>query len=166
MTAFLVLLAAALAVAGCGGGGDASGPQSFPAGVKLTYPPGWERIEDQDLALVEGRPLGGVRRKDGQGILTFRQVPATHEDAAGFATRIDRELRHRFPDISELSTRTVKTRAGTAFLASFVLSQTGSAQSIAVVPHGSKSFRIEANVPGDAPGSAREVAEIIRSFDA
>lgn len=162
----VLMLAAALLVPGACGGGDEGGPQSFGGGVKITFPDNWERIADQELALVEGRPLGGVRRKDGQGIVTFRRQDAVERDPAAFAIGIDRELRRRFPDIGEIATRTVRTKAGEGYLASFPLSETGTVQTIVVIPQGSTSFRIEAATPAAARSSAREIGDIIRSFDA
>jgi hypothetical protein len=158
------------AAAGCGGKKAAApGPggerQIALAGGSATVPPSWEPLDKANLALVEGAPDAGLRRRDGTAILSVRRGDKPAEALGVQEAKLLGDLRPRVPGLRGLRAADVQTRAGRA--RSFVVEHdgpTGLAR-VVVVPDGDQSYVLELAITSTAGTSAREAGRIIRSFD-
>ena len=167
--AFVALVAAlagaALALL-AGRAGD-SAPQTGATelrgpGFTIAYPAGWRPVPAAEL------PDGAtavLRCADGKGAVIVRRKGAPRDGSLRTLTRqLSADLERRFADFRFVSSRVTRTRAGAAFLYTFVRTRQRTAQSIALVRVGDAHFTVDGvAAAGDAP-AAREVAAIVRSF--
>lgn len=162
-------LVLALSVAGCGGD-DA--PERGPGGERriglaggtALVPPGWDKVNDANLALVEGSPDAALRRRDGTAILSVRRADKPPDAIGEQQAGLLRELRGRVPDLVGLSAEEVRTEAGT--VRSFTVRRggpTGLAR-VVVVPDGDESHVLELAITSTEGSAAGEAGRIIRSF--
>ena len=166
----LVALIAALAGASlavlAGRGEDApsrpSATELRGPGFTVAFPAGWRPVPVSDL------PDGAaamLRRADGKGAVVVRRK-ATPRDGSlrALTRRLSAGLERRFADFRFVSSRVAPTRAGAAFLYTFVRTRQKTAQSIALVKVGGANFTIDGVAATGDPRVAREVAAIVRSF--
>ena len=162
--------AAAFVFLNRGDGGSKSGAaanQTATApGFRLDYPTTWRPLSRDELEALPGRPLAVLRRKDGSGFLVVTREPGRLQKSFGqTATDLTRQLKSRMPDFAGRSSKTVDIRAGKALFVSFIREKTGTVHTVVVVPARSSTFTLNSVSRGGANGAAREVAQMILSFD-
>ena len=147
--------------------GDGAETVKDPSGAsfKLNVPEGWQSAGDKELARVEGKPLALVRRKDGLGFVIVRREGAAPKSFEAFTRQLDREFKQRIPDFQRRSVRTFEVAAGPAFFYSYIRKKQGTANSVVIVPNGERSYVLTGVVRGGKKEAARELAQIIVSFD-
>ena len=139
------------------------GPPSAP--FHVDYPKTWKPLAQSQLAELPGRPVAVLRRIDGQGTIVVAARPALTTPLPRVAAGLKKNLRTRFNDFREIGAKLVTLHGARSLIYTFARTKTGTAQSIAVVPAGDRSFTLNAIVPPQSPDSAREVGAIFASFD-
>ena len=140
-------------------GGTLEGPNGA---FTLDYPDGWRELSTEELA---GRGIAGTQREDDAALLTVRQEGRARPDFERFTRELRREFGERFPDFRFQRSQLVQTEAGQAFSFSYVRTQAGTAHSVVIVPAGPVSFALNSLIRGDSPEAARELGQIIKTFD-
>ena len=136
---------------------EISGP-----GFTIAYPAGWRTVPAANL------PDGAtamLRRADGKGAVVIRPKAKPRDQSLRSLTRdLSAGLGRRFADFRFVSSRVTRTRAGSAFLYTFVRTRQKTAQSIALVKAGRAHFTLDGVAAAGDARAAREVAAIVRSF--
>ena len=131
-------------------------------GFTIAYPAGWQPAPAQQV------PDGAVallRRSDGKGAVVVRRKGKPRDGTLRALTRaLSAGLERRFADFRFVSSRVTRTRAGNAFLYTWVRTRQGTAQSIALVRVGAAHYTLDAVAATGDARAAREVAAIVRSF--
>jgi len=151
------------------GGGDDGGEETIkgPAGDGFTLlkPDGWEQVSGDELALIPGKPLAVLRRAEGQGLVTVTAPTEAGSNIEDAAAELDKRLSKALPDFRKVSARIVEVKAGRALLYSYVRTKKATAHTILVVPGPERTYTVNAIVPAGAEDAARDVGEILNSFD-
>jgi hypothetical protein len=175
-TALAVLLSAlagllaSLAVTSLVAGGDdattSAGATVAVAGSPFTIaaPAGWEALSPARLGAIASHPAALVRSLDGRGLVTVRRSSPIRATGAQLVNSLGRKLRPQFPGLRVVSARFTQTRAGRAFLYTFVRDSGRTVQSLALVSAHGQAYEIDAVVPAGAPGAARAAGAILASF--
>lgn len=161
------LAGAAITVGVLVGAGD--GSPSKPTATELrgpgftvAYPGGWQAVP---AAKVPEGAVAMLRREDGKGTVVIRAKGAPRDQTLKALTgSLTGRLDRRFPDFRFVSARVTPTRAGNAFLYTFVRTRQKTAQSIALVQAGRSHFTLDSVVSAGDPRAAQEVAAVVRSF--
>lgn len=157
-------IAAAILIAN-GRADSPSGPAATELrgpGFTIAYPSGWQPVPAAKLP--EGA-TAMVRRTDGNGAVVIRRKSKPRDQSLRALTRdLNTGLKRRFADFRFVSSRVARTRAGSAFLYTFVRTRRQTAQSIALVKLGSAHFTLDGVASTRDPQVAREVAAVVRSF--
>jgi hypothetical protein len=181
IVAAVLVVAVAAAVILLGGGGDddsggekletleAGGPSdTAPAAskFKLSYPPSWEEIpEDEITAKGPGETLAILRRQNRSGLVSVtRQKSSPNLDLNKLGTRLGKQVKAGLPDAREVASRPTRLPAGDAFVYSFVRRRAGTVHTIVVVPSGAETYVLNAVVPSGDNRAAQESGEIVRSL--
>ena len=172
LVTLLALVAAAAAVQvfvdplGLGSGdGDSPvlrGPDSAP--FKLDYPSTWRPLTNAELATLPGQPIAVIRRKDGRGTMVVSQRPPVTQPLSELPEGLKRTLSRRFDDFQEVGVKVINLGGSQALMYSFARTETGTAQTLVIVPSGRHSYTLNAVVPPRSPDSAREVGAMIATF--
>jgi hypothetical protein len=151
------------------GGGHKDGSLSGAAkGSPFTIarPQGWQTTPAAKLATLKGRPLAVLRRADGKALLVVNSRAKAPKTLRGITTQLDRQLSARLSDFKRISSRTVKVRAGDAFLYSYVRRSKGTVNTVVIVPVKDRTYVVNAIVSTGARKTARQVGAMIASFNA
>jgi hypothetical protein len=163
----LTLVGAACALAGAGAAAAAfmlSGSSAAPAtqvytapshAFTLTVPHGWR-------AAAQPGALAVVRSRDGRAAVVVSPGVPLRGDMRSATKQITALLRRRFAGFRQLGAREISTRAGTAYLYSFVRGSV--VQSVAVVGVAGRTYLLNAIVASGAADRAREAGAIVGSF--
>lgn len=161
-------------VFGNGGGSSHSGSQtltgSAPGTVvspfRLSYPASWRALSDSELAAIANPPIGGLRTRDGAGILLVRVQPAIPGSLSTITAALISELRARFPDFRAGTARVITIASGHAFSYTFTHASTGAAHLIVLIPtaDGREDYTIDAEVAAGHRQADVELGQIVRSF--
>jgi hypothetical protein len=131
-------------------------------GFTIAYPSGWRPVPA--ATLPEGA-TAMIRRADGKGAVIVRPKAEPRDGSLRALTRdLNAGLGRRFADFQFVSSRVTRTRAGNAFLYTFVRTRAKTAQSIALVNVGSRHFTLDGVAATGDRQVAREVAAVVRSF--
>ena len=164
-----IVLAVVGAVVLLGGDDDGGGEETIkgPAGDEFTLlkPDGWEEVSEDELALIPGKPLAVLRRDDEQGLVTVTAPTETGSNIEAAAEELDKRLSEELPDFRKVGARIVEVKAGRALLYSYVRTKKATAHTIVVVPGPERTYTVNAVVPAGAEDAARDVGEILNSFD-
>jgi len=138
-----------------------------PPGDEFTLlkPDGWEEVAGDELALIPGKPLAVIRRDDEQGLVTVTAPTETGSDVEAAAEALDKRLSKELPDFRKVGARIVEVKAGRALLYSYVRTKKATAHTILVVPGPERTYTVNAVVPAGAEDAARDVGQILNSFD-
>ena len=147
-----------------GGSSVASGPEGAP--FTMDRPAGWKQASTAQLGTTPGRPLAVLTRTDGKGMIVVNVRPKAPSSLRGFTDQLDHQLDKRLSDFKRLEARTVKIRAGEAYLYTYVRKKKGTVNSVVVVPGKDRSYVLNAVVPSGARSAARQVGGMLASFDA
>jgi hypothetical protein len=140
-----------------------SGPQGAP--FTLKRPAGWNVADAAKLGSMPGKPLAVLNRTDGKGLIVVNRRPKAPSSLRGFSQQLDSQLAKRVPDFKRISARTVRVRAGEAFLYTYVRKSKGTVNSVVVVPGKTHTYVLNAVVPTGARAAARQVGAMLASFD-
>jgi len=131
-------------------------------GFTIAYPRGWQPVPATKL------PDGAVtmlRRTDGKGAVIVRRKAQPRDGGLRALTgQLTTTLDRRFGDFQFVSARIARTRAGNAFLYTFLRTKQKTAQSIALVKLGATNYTLDGVAATGDQRVAREVAAIVRSF--
>lgn len=169
----LVVVAAGIAALGLGISallGDDSDEEATvkgPPGYEFTLlrPEGWTEVSDEELELIPGKPLAVLRRGEGGGLVTVNAPAKREQDLDAIAAELDRRLRKEIDDFRKVGARVVEVEAGSALLYSYARTEAGTAHTLLVVPTPDRTYTVNAAVPAGAEDAAKEVGEILLSFD-
>ena len=149
-----------------GGGNDTvevTGPEG--ADFTLAQPDGWRQLSGDELEGLAGNPVAVLRRDEGQGIVIVNAPSGPERDLDRVAKRLDEELEKALPDFRKVGARVVDVEAGPALLYSYARTRKATAHTTLVVPTDDRTYTLNAVVPAGADEAAREVGEILFSFD-
>jgi hypothetical protein len=132
---------------------------------KLSYPNGWRALSKKELRTAAGHPLAVLRRNDGKAFVILRKEKRAPKNFQSFSTDLTKALDKRVPDFQKQSSRIVKLRAGKAFFYTYIRKTKGTVHSIVVVPAGNQSYALNTVSRGGSTSVARQVAQILLSFD-
>ncbi len=146
---------------------DNDGQVTGAAGYKFTlnFPSGWTPQSQKQLEKHPGKPIAVIRQDNGKGFVVLRgkgPAPATFDTFSG---DLKKELKKLIPDFQEQSSKTVKIKAGKAFFYSYIRKNNGTVHTVVVVPAGNKSFEINAVSAGKEKKVAKQIANMILSFN-
>ncbi|MEX0992852.1 MAG: hypothetical protein WDZ37_02545 [Solirubrobacterales bacterium] len=146
-----------------GSGGEVSG-----TGVNdftLTFPAGWTPLTRKELETLPGRPIAVIRQKNGKGFFVLRVKGPAPATFTKFSGDLSAELKKRIKDFQEQSSRTIEVKAGKAFFYSYIRKKKGTVHKVVVVPAGNKSYVINTVSAGGEKKIAKEVVNMIISFN-
>jgi hypothetical protein len=174
ITALAVLASGTTLLVGCGSKSSPSTSTSTLTGravgavsaYHVAYPSTWRPLTDAELAAIANPPIGGLRRRDGDGVLLVRLQPAIPGPLSSVTAALTVQLRKTFPDFKAGSARVIAIGSGHAFSYTFTRASSGAAHVIVLVPAsaGGQDYAIDAEVPGGQRQPAVEVGQIIRTF--
>jgi len=130
----------------------------------LHYPKGWTRLTSAQLAKIANVPAAGLVAEGGRDLLLVRPKKPLTQSLPALSTELTRSLSSRFADFRLLSTGTIRTLAGPAWVYTFERSRHGLVQSEVVVSTGSVAYEIDIALRSGANRAATEISEIVRSF--
>jgi len=124
----------------------------------LTLPNGWSAASHGQLAGA----LAVVRSRDGRAAVVVSPGVALSGDMRTATKQITALLQRRFAGFRPLGAREISTRAGAAYLYSFVRGSV--VQSVAVASVDGRTYLLNAIVATGAGDRAREAGAIVGSF--
>lgn len=138
-----------------------------PAGDEFTLeaPPGWTAVSDEQRQALAGQPVTVLRRDDQQGLVIVNVQAGQVKNFDKQVKALDRRLKKAIPDFRKVGARVVRVKSGRALLYSYARSRRGTAHTLLVVPAGDRSYTINGTVPAGANDAAREMGQILLSFD-
>jgi len=131
----------------------------------LLRPDGWSEVGAEERNLIPGEPLAVMRREEGEGLVTVTAPADREQDVDAIAAELDRRLAKAIPDFRKVAARVVRVAAGRALLYSYVRTKKATAHTLLVVPGPDVTYTVNAVVPAGAEDAARDVGEILNSFD-
>jgi hypothetical protein len=174
-----VVVALVLLLGGDDGGDDAGGgpelstleaggpSESAPAATpfKLSFPPNWSEVPDEQLAQVPGERLAVLRRDGRTGLIAVtRQASSPELDLEALGSRLGKQIKKGLTDAREVASRPTRLPAGEAYVYSFVRRKAGTVHTVVVVPAGAETYVLNAVIPSGDDKAAQESGEIIRSL--
>ena len=93
------------------------------------------------------------------------RVAQYHDGWRKNAAELDRRLGKAIPDFRKVAARVVRVEAGRALLYSYVRTKKATAHTLLVVPGQEVTYTVNAVVPAGAEDAARDVGQILNSFD-
>ena len=69
------------------------------------------------------------------------------------------------PDFRKQSSRIIETKAGKAFYFSYIRERKGTVHTVVIVPKGARSYALNTVSQGGEKRVARDIAQILLSFD-
>lgn len=162
-----LVVVGAIALFGGDGGDDGQETIKGPAGDEFTLfkPDGWQEVSGDELALIPGKPLAVLRRDEGQGLVTVTAPTEAGSNIEDAAAELDKRLSKALPDFRKVGARIVEVKAGRALLYSYVRTKKATAHTLLVVPGPERTYTVNAVIPAGAEDAARDVGEILNSFD-
>jgi hypothetical protein len=154
--------AAAQAQAGLRQPGTLSVPGQAP--FVLHYPTGWTRLTALQLAKMANVPAAGLIAEGGRALLLVRPKQPLTQSLSTLSSQLTKSLSTSFTDFKLLSTGTIRTLAGPAWVYTFERSRHGLVQSEVVISTSKVAYEIDIALRGGADRAARQIGEIVRSF--
>jgi hypothetical protein len=105
-----------------------------------------------------------VQRADKRGVVVIRRRPAVTVPLERLAARLEARLRGQIADFKPAASRIAPVGGGRGLVYTFVRPRANQVQSVVVAPAGDRSYTLDLVADGDAPGVARELAAMVRSF--
>jgi hypothetical protein len=130
----------------------------------LHYPTGWTRLTAPQLAKITNVPAAGLIAEGGRALLLVRPKKPLTQSLSTLSSQLTRSLSASFADFKLLSTGTIRTLAGPAWVYTFERSKHGLVQSEVVVSTSKVAYEIDIVLRGGADRAAGEIGEIVRSF--
>jgi hypothetical protein len=130
----------------------------------LHYPTGWTRLTAPQLAKIANVPAAGLIAEGGRALLLVRPKKPLTQSLSTLSSQLTRSLSTSFTDFKLLSTGTIRTLAGPAWVYTFERSKHGLVQSEVVISTSKVAYEIDIALRGGADRAAAEIGEIVRSF--
>jgi hypothetical protein len=130
----------------------------------LHYPTGWTRLGAPQLAKIANVPAAGLIAEGGRALLLVRPKKPLTQSLSTLSSQLTRSLSSSFTDFKLLSTGTIRTLAGPAWVYTFERSKHGLVQSEVVISTSKVAYEIDIALRGGADRAAAELGEIVRSF--
>jgi hypothetical protein len=135
-----------------------------PAPFVLHYPSDWTRLTAAQLARIAHPPAAGLVAEGGRVLLLVRGEKPLTQPISTLSAQLTKSLRGRFADFKLLSTGTTRTLAGPAWVYTFERSGLGLVQSEVVISTRDAAYEIDIALRGGANRAARQMGEIVHSF--
>jgi hypothetical protein len=130
----------------------------------LHYPTGWTPLTARQLANIANVPAAGLIAEGGRALLLVRPKQPLTQSLSTLSSQLTKSLSSSFKDFKLLSTGTIRTLAGPAWVYTFERSRHGLVQSEVVVSTSKVAYEIDIALRGGADRAAGEIGEIVRSF--
>ena len=130
----------------------------------LHYPSDWTQLTAAQLARIANPPAAGLVAEGGKVLLLVRPKKPLTQSLSTLSAQLTRSLRARFADFKLLSTGTTRTLAGPAWVYTFARTGHGLVQSEVVISTGNAAYEIDIALRGGANRAARQMGEIVDSF--
>lgn len=130
----------------------------------LHYPSDWTPLTARQLARIANPPAAGLLAEGGKVLLLVRPKSPLTGSVATLSAQLTRSLSSRFADFMLLSTGTTTTLAGPAWVYTFERTGHGLVQSEVVISTARAAYEIDIALRGGANRAAREMGEIVHSF--
>ena len=130
----------------------------------LHYPSDWTPLTARQLARIANPPAAGLLAEGGKVLLLVRPKSPLTGSVATLSAQLTRSLSSRFADFRLLSTGTTTTLAGPAWVYTFERTGHGLVQSEVVISTARAAYEIDIALRGGANRAAREMGEIVHSF--
>lgn len=130
----------------------------------LHYPTGWTRLTAPQLAKIANVPAAGLIAEGGRALLLVRPKKPLTQSLSTLSSQLTRSLSASFTDFKLLSTGTIRTLAGPAWVYTFERTKHGLVQSEVVISTSKVAYEIDIALRGGADRAAAEIGEIVRSF--
>lgn len=132
----------------------------------LHYPSDWAPLTARQLARIANPPAAGLVAEGGRVLLLVRPKSPLTGSVAQLSAQLTRSLSSRFADFKLMSTGTTTTFAGPAWVYTFERTGQGLVQSEVVISTARAAYEIDIALRGGANRAAREMGEIVHSFQA
>jgi hypothetical protein len=131
----------------------------------LHYPSDWTPLSARQLTRVANPPAAGLIAEGGRVLLLVRPKSPLTGSVSALSAQLTRSLRSRFADFKLLSNGTTTTLAGPAWVYTFERTGQGLVQSEVVISTPRAAYEIDIALRGGANRAAREMGEIVHSFE-
>jgi hypothetical protein len=130
----------------------------------LHYPSDWTPLTAAQLARSANPPAAGLVAEGGRVLLLVRPEKPLTQSIATLSAQLTRSLRRRYADFKLLSVGTTRTLAGPAWVYTFERTTHGLVQSEVVISTAGAAYEIDVALRGGANRAARQMGEIVHSF--
>jgi len=130
----------------------------------LHYPSDWAQLTAAQLARIANPPAAGLLAEGGKVLLLVRPKKPLTQPLSALSAQLTKSLSSRFADFKLLSTGTTRTLAGPAWVYTFERTGHGLVQSEVVVSTANAAYEIDIVLRGGANRAARQMGEIVHSF--
>ncbi len=130
----------------------------------LHYPSDWTQLTAAQLARIANPPAAGLVAEGGRVLLLVRPKKPLTQSLTTLSAQLTKSLSNRFADFKLLSTGTTRTLAGPAWVYTFQRTRHGLVQSEVVISTGNAAYEIDIALRGGANRAARQMGEIVHSF--
>jgi hypothetical protein len=130
----------------------------------LHYPKGWTQLTALQLAQISNVPAAGLIAEGGRALLLVRPKKPLTESLSTLSAQLTRSLSSSFADFKLLSTGTIRTLAGPAWVYTFERSRHGLVQSEVVISTSKVAYEIDIALRSGANHAAGQIGEIVDSF--
>lgn len=133
---------------------------------KLRYPKqGWEQLTAKDLGSRARGTVAGLKREDNGALVLVQRGGKLDASLDDIADQLTTRLKKEVDDFRFVSSKQVKLPAGDAVTYTFVRTKSDRVQSLVVIPEDDRTFTLNSVIGGGSKDAAREVAEIVNTFD-
>jgi hypothetical protein len=139
------------------------GPSQAP--FTLHVPEGWSSVSSSDLASLPGNPLGVVKKDDGTGVVIVNSQPPTSASLSELSKTVEKQLKQRIPDFTLIKSQTAEIPAGRAISISYTREKKGTSNILVAVPSAGQIYTLNAVIRPGSSSTAKQVGQIINSFD-
>jgi hypothetical protein len=132
----------------------------------LHYPSDWTRLTAAQLARSANPPAAGLAAERGKVLLLVRPEKPLTQSIGTLSAQLTSSLRSRYADFKLLSSGTTRTLAGPAWVYTFERTRHGLVQSEVVISTARAAYELDIALRGGANRAARQMGEIVHSFQA
>jgi hypothetical protein len=130
----------------------------------LHYPSDWTPLTAAQLARSANPPAAGLAAEGGKVLLLVRPEKPLTQPISTLSAQLTSSLRSRYADFKLLSTGTTRTLAGPAWVYTFERTRHGLVQSEVVISTARAAYEMDIALRGGANRAARQMGEIVHSF--
>ncbi len=130
----------------------------------LHYPSDWTRLTAAQLARTANPPAAGLVAEGGRVLLLELPEKPLTQSISTLSAQLTSSLRSRYSDFKLLSIGTTRTLAGPAWVYTFERTQHGLVQSEVVISTANAAYEVDIALRGGANRAARQMGEIVHSF--